>query len=163
MAILAAEAVRRFGIEPRVAFVSHSNFGSSDHPSAEKMRVACALAKRHAPELEVDGEMHGDTALSTTIRGIAFPDSTLTQNANLLVMPDLDSANIAFNLVKQLSEGMSVGPILIGMAGSAHVVTPAITVRGLVNMTAVAVVNAQDHAADAAQPAPLVDRTVAGE
>ncbi len=163
MALLAAEEVRRFGIEPRIAFISHSNFGSSNHPSARKMREACAIARSRAPDLEIDGEMHGDAALSTTIRSIAFPGARLTENANLLVLPDLDSANIAFNLVKQLSEGMSVGPILIGMARSAHVVTPAISVRGLVNMTAVAVVDAQDHAAAVAGSARSLDRAAAGE
>ena len=162
MALLAAEEVRRFGIEPRIAFISHSNFGASSHPSARKMREACAIARSRAPDLEIDGEMHGDAALSATIRSIAFPDSTLTENANLLVLPDLDSANIAFNLVKQLSEGMSVGPILIGMARPAHIVTSAISVRGLVNMTAVAVVDAQDHSAGAFDPARSVDRPADG-
>ncbi len=163
MALLAAEEVRRFGVEPRVAFISHSNFGSSNHPSARKMREACAIAQIRAPDLEIDGEMHGDAALSSTIRSIAFPGARLTQNANLLVLPDLDSANIAFNLVNQLGEGMSVGPILIGMARSAHIVTSAISVRGLVNMTAVAVVDAQDHAAGTIGSVPSLDRAAAGE
>jgi malate dehydrogenase (oxaloacetate-decarboxylating)(NADP+) len=156
MAILAADEVRRFGIAPRVAFLSHSNFGSSNQPSAVKMRTAFELARQLDPNLEVEGEMRADTALSTTIRRMSLPDAQLSANANLVIMPNLDAANIGYNLVKQLSDGMSVGPILIGMNRSAHIVTPAISVRGLVNMTAVAVADAQDHADGLMPVGPLL-------
>ncbi len=143
MTMMAAEEVRRFGIEPKVAFVSHSSFGSSDTPSSVKMRQALALLKGWASDLEAEGEMHADAALSPFIRDEIFPNSRLTGAANLLIMPNLDSANIAFNLLKAVSEGVAVGPILLGAAKPVHIVTPSVTVRGLLNMAALAVVDCQ--------------------
>jgi malate dehydrogenase (oxaloacetate-decarboxylating)(NADP+) len=142
--LMAAEEVRRFGIVPKVALLSHSNFGSSDTPSALKMREALRLLHARAPTLEVEGEMHADSALSGEIRHRIFPNSKLTGRANLLIMPSLDAANIAFNMVKVLANALSVGPILLGAALPAHILTPSVTARGVVNMTAVAVVDAQD-------------------
>jgi len=143
MTILAAEQVRRFGIVPRVGLLSHSNFGSSNSASAQKMRLARKLVVERAPELQVEGEMHADAAIDHDIRERIFPDSTLEGQANLLVMPDQDAANIAFNLLKTLADGLAVGPILVGAARSAHIVTPSVTARGLLNMCAVAAVGAQ--------------------
>ncbi|MFP6743852.1 MAG: phosphate acyltransferase, partial [Alphaproteobacteria bacterium] len=148
MTLLAAEEARRFGVEPKAALLCHSNFGSTHEPSALKMREALALINELAPDLEVEGEMHGDTALSEVLREATFPNSRLKGQANLLVMPNLDAANIAFNLVKQLANGLSVGPMLLGMAQPAHVLNATVTVRGTVNMSALAVVDAQMHAAD---------------
>ncbi|MBX6366969.1 MAG: NADP-dependent malic enzyme [Rhodospirillales bacterium] len=145
----AAEQIRHFGIEPKVALLSHSNFGSSDTPSARKMREVLALLREAAPELEVEGEMHGDAAISEEIRSRIFPNSRLKGAANLLVLPTLDAANIAFNLLKTLGDGLHVGPILLGMAKPAHIVTPSVTVRGLVNVSAIAVYDAQVQAAAA--------------
>ena len=142
MTMLAAEQVRSFNIVPKVALLSHSNFGVSSAPSAEKMRRALQLLNDNAPELEVDGEMHADVALVENIRHKLFPDSSLSGSANLLIMPNADAANIAVNLLKILGGGITVGPILMGTARSAHVVTQSATVRSLVNMTAVAVVQA---------------------
>ena len=152
-AILSAEMVRLFGIEPKVALVSHSSFGSSDHESARLMRRALELTVEYAPELEVEGEMTADAALDPGMRERLFPNSRLSGGANLLVMPTLDAANIAFSLARVMTQGLSVGPILVGMAHAAHVVTPSITVRGLVNMAALATVDAQAHA-DAAYTQP---------
>jgi malate dehydrogenase (oxaloacetate-decarboxylating)(NADP+) len=135
--------VRRFGIEPKLALLSHSNFGSHDDPSARKMHEALRLIRRAQPELEVEGEMRADLALSEAIRQERFPDSLLEGRANLLVMPNQDAANIAFNLLKVLGEGIAIGPVLLGAAKSAHVVTPGITVHGLLNMAALAAVRAQ--------------------
>lgn len=134
--VLAAEQVRRFGIEPKIALLSHSNFGSHPNEHANKMRETLKILRRIAPELEVDGEMHGDAALNPEVRDQIFPNSTLKGTANLLVMPSLDSANIAFNLLKTIEEGVSVGPMLLGMNKPVHVVTPAIRPRGLVDITA---------------------------
>ena len=145
--ILAAREVRRFGIEPKIALLSHSNFGSRDVPSATKMREALERLRKMAPDLEVDGEMHGDAALSEQIRNRIFPNSRLKGTANLLVMPTLDAANIAFNLLKQLGDGVSVGPMLLGLARPAHILTSSVTVRGIVNMSALAVVDAQVYGA----------------
>jgi malate dehydrogenase (oxaloacetate-decarboxylating)(NADP+) len=145
--ILAARGVRRFGIEPKAALLSHSNFGSRDVPSATKMQDALEKLRKLAPELEVDGEMHGDAALSEQIRNRIFPNSRLKGTANLLVMPTLDAANIAFNLLKQLGDGVSVGPMLLGLAKPAHILTSSVTVRGIVNMSALAVIDAQVHGA----------------
>jgi malate dehydrogenase (oxaloacetate-decarboxylating)(NADP+) len=140
MTLLAAEEIRRFGIIPKAALLSHSNFGTENTPSALKMRQAYALVKANAPELEVDGEMHGDSALSEEIRRTEFPNSSLTGNANLLVMPTLDAANIAFNLLKTtLGNDVTIGPILLGVAKPVHVLTPSATVRRIVNMTALTV------------------------
>jgi malate dehydrogenase (oxaloacetate-decarboxylating)(NADP+) len=143
MTLFAAAQVRRFGLTPKVALLSHSNFGSESTPSAEKMRTALRLLEERAPDLEVEGEMHGDAALSEQIRTAIFPNSRLTGAANLLVMPNLDAANISFNLLKMLGGGIPVGPVLVGAAMPAHVVTPSITVRGLLNMSALAVVGSQ--------------------
>jgi malate dehydrogenase (oxaloacetate-decarboxylating)(NADP+) len=150
IALLAAEEVRRFGIEPKVALVSHSNFGTSRYPSALKMREAAAILHRDHPDLEVDGEMHADAAIDVEIRQRTFPDTLLQGRANLLIMPSLDAGNIAYNLVKALGEGLiTVGPMLLGTALPAHIVTPSITARGLLNMTALCVVDAQAHAVQA--------------
>src|SRR5512138_1448616 len=146
MTILAAKHVKRFGLAPKVALVSHSSFGSSGAPSAVKMRKALAMLHERCPDLEVEGEMHADAALNESIRENIFPNSKLKGTANLLVMPTLDAANIAFNMVKALGEGLSVGPILLGVAAPAHILTPSVTARGIVNMSAVAVVDAQDRA-----------------
>ena len=134
--VLAAEQVRRFGIEPKIALLSHSNFGSHQNHSALKMREALKILRRIAPDLEVDGEMHGDAALNPEVRDQVFPNSTLKGAANLLVMPCLDAANIAFNLLKTIEEGVSVGPMLLGMKKPVHIVTTAIRSRGLVDITA---------------------------
>ncbi len=139
MTMLAAEEVRRFGIVPKVALLSRSNFGTSDMPSAVKMREAVHILSEQAPELEVDGEMHADAALSESIRHAVLPDSRLSGQANLLIMPNVDAANIAYNLLKMLGGGVTLGPILVGAAKSVHVVTQSATVRGLVNMSALAV------------------------
>ncbi|MBW7862080.1 MAG: NADP-dependent malic enzyme [Rhodocyclaceae bacterium] len=146
IARMAADEVGRFGIEPRVALLSHSNFGSSRSTSARKMRAARDRLREMAPHLECDGEMHGDAALSVGIRSRANPDSTLSAEANLLVMPNLDAANIAFNLMKTANgDGISVGPMLLGAALPVHILTPSATVRRLVNITAVAVVDANEQ------------------
>ena len=146
MTLLAAQEVRFFGIEPKVALLSHSNFGSADTPSARKMRTALERLQVLAPDLQVEGEMHGDAAVSEEIRSRVFPNSRLKGSANLLVMPTLDAANIAFNLLKSLGDGLSVGPMLLGAAKPAHILTPSITTRGIFNMTAIAVVTAQEQA-----------------
>ncbi|SER11660.1 malate dehydrogenase (oxaloacetate-decarboxylating)(NADP+) [Solimonas aquatica] len=141
---LAAAEIRRFGLEPKVALLSHSNFGSSDAPSALKMRRVLELLQEQAPELEVDGEMHGDCALDDKLRRGILPETTLSGEANLLVMPNLDSANIAYNLLKTAAgNNVAIGPILLGAARPAHILTPSATVRRIVNMTAFAVVQAQ--------------------
>ena len=143
MTVLAAEELRRFGILPKVALLSHSAFGAADTPSAVKMRRALALIHDALPALEIDGEMHGDAAISEEIRGNLFPGSRLKGEANLLVMPTLDAANIAFNLLKTAAgDGITVGPILLGCAGSVQILTPSATVRRIVNMTALTVVDA---------------------
>jgi malate dehydrogenase (oxaloacetate-decarboxylating)(NADP+) len=141
--LLAAEEMRRFGQVPHVALLSHSNFGSSNSESAQKMRAALAIIKRQAPDLEVDGEMHGDTALDGDFRKKNMPNSTLKTNANLLVMPNIDAANIAYNLLKTTAgNGIAIGPILLGCAKAVHILTPSATVRRIVNMTALCVVDA---------------------
>jgi malate dehydrogenase (oxaloacetate-decarboxylating)(NADP+) len=143
MTVLAAEEIRRFGIVPRVALLSHSSFGTADTPTAAKMRRALKLLEAQAPDLEVEGEMHGDAALSEDIRRQVFPNSRFGDAANLLVMPTLDAANIAFNLLKTAAgDGITIGPILLGAAGPAHIITPSATVRRIVNMTALTVVDA---------------------
>jgi malate dehydrogenase (oxaloacetate-decarboxylating)(NADP+) len=141
--ISAASQVRRFGILPRVALLSHSNFGSRDSESAAKMRRALALVHQWDPELEIDGEMHADTALSSAIREKILPDSVLKGDANLLIMPNLDAANIAFNLLRTVTGSVAVGPILMGPAKPAHIVTASVTARGIVNLSALAAVDAQ--------------------
>ncbi len=144
MTLLAAEEVRRFGLKPSIALVSHSSFGSSDAPSAQKMRDALQLILARAPDLPVEGEMRGDAALSKTIRDNAFPDSRLETDANLLVMPNVDAANITYNVLRVTSgHGITVGGILLGAAKPVHIMTPSSTVRRIVNMTALAVVDAR--------------------
>ena len=147
IAALSAEAVRKFAIEPKVALLSHSNFGSSNRETAVAVREAVALLHERHPDLEVEGEMHADAALDETIRNRLFPESRLKGSANLLILPTLDAANIAYNLLKILGGGLAVGPMLLGVAQPAHVVTPSVTARGIVNMTAIAVVEAQGQAA----------------
>jgi malate dehydrogenase (oxaloacetate-decarboxylating)(NADP+) len=143
IALLCADEVRHFGIEPKVALLSHSNFGTHEDPAARKMQEALHLIRRAAPELEVEGEMRANLALSEEIRNERFPDSLLNGSANLLIMPNQGAANIAFNLLKVLGGGTAIGPLLLGAAKSAHIVTPSATVRGLLNMTALAAVRAQ--------------------
>ncbi|MBL8485232.1 MAG: NADP-dependent malic enzyme [Rhodocyclaceae bacterium] len=146
MTLLAAAEVRRFGVQPSVALLSHSNFGSSDAPEAQKMRAALALIRAAAPDLVVDGEMHGDAALSKPILDQLFPESTLTSEANLLIMPGVDAANIAYNLLRVAAGGgITVGGILLGAARAVHILTPSSTVRRIVNMTALAAVDAAQH------------------
>jgi malate dehydrogenase (oxaloacetate-decarboxylating)(NADP+) len=143
MTLLAVEEIRRFGITPKVALLSHSSFGAANTPTAVKMRRALELIEKLAPHLEVEGEMQGDAALSQEIRERVFPNARLKANANLLVMPTLDAANIAFNLLKTAAgDGITVGPILLGVAGPVHILTPSATVRRIVNMTALTVVDA---------------------
>jgi len=140
--LMAAEELRRFGIRPSVALLSHSNFGSSDHPSAVKMREALALLRERAPDLEVDGEMHGDAALDSAFRRRIVPRTTLAGDANLLVMPNIDAANIAYNLLKTAAgNNIAIGPVLLGAAGAVHVLTASATARRLVNMTAWTVID----------------------
>jgi malate dehydrogenase (oxaloacetate-decarboxylating)(NADP+) len=144
---LAAEVIRRFGLTPKAALVSHSAFGAADTSTALKMREACRLLWEMSPELEVDGEMHADMALSEEIRTHVFPGSRLKGEANLLVMPNLDAANIAFNLLKTAAGGgITVGPMLLGAAKPVHIITPSATVRRIVNLTAVTVVDANQRA-----------------
>ncbi|WP_425420035.1 NADP-dependent malic enzyme [Oricola indica] len=142
MTVLAAREIARFGIEPKAALLSHSNFGSRDSQSAMKMREATALLHKMAPDLCVDGEMHADSALDARLRERVYPNSVLDGEANLLVFPNLDSANISLNAVKSMTDALHVGPILLGTAKPAHILTPSVTSRGVVNMTAIAVVEA---------------------
>ncbi len=143
MARMSAWHVRRFGLEPKIALVSHSDFGSDESPSACKMRDALAILRRTAPDLEVDGEMQADTALVQQVRDRILPGSNLKGEANILVMPNIEAANIAFQLAKVMADALPVGPILIGAAQPAHILTPASTSRGILNMTALAVAEAQ--------------------
>ena len=148
IARLAVQEVRNFGLPPKVAFLSHSNFGSSTRPSALKMRAARDLFRQQMPDVECDGEMHGDTALSPELRARSVPDSTLSGEANLLICPSLDAANILFNVLKTTDgNGVTIGPILLGAAAPVHVLTPSATVRRLINMTALAVAEAQSRRA----------------
>ncbi len=143
MTLLAAEEMQRFGIAPRVALLSHSSFGSADSPTAEKMRAALRLLHENHPELQVEGEMHGDSALDARLRTQIFPNARMREDANLLIFPTLDAANIAFNLLKTAAgEGMTVGPILLGTAKPVNVLTPSASARRIMNMTALTVVDA---------------------
>jgi malate dehydrogenase (oxaloacetate-decarboxylating)(NADP+) len=151
MTIACADHVQRFGIAPRIALLSHSDFGASETRSATKMADALAILRQRAPELEVDGEMQADTALSEAIRERVYPGSRFKGEANVLIMPNLDAANIAFQFTKVLADALPVGPILIGPRKPAHILTPSVTARGIVNITAVAVVEAQ-----AAEAAPTL-------
>ncbi|MEY2593029.1 MAG: hypothetical protein RI972_718 [Pseudomonadota bacterium] len=140
---MAAEEMRRFGVQPKAALLSHSNFGTSDHPSAVKMRRTLSLLREQAPWLEVDGEMHGDLALDSTARKALMPRTTLTGEANLLVLPNIDAANIAYNLLKTAAGGgIAIGPVLLGAAKPVHILTPSATVRRIVNLTALTVADA---------------------
>ncbi len=141
--ILAAEEMRRFGLYPRAALLSHSNFGTSNSESARKMRAALEIVRERAPDLEVDGEMHGDTALDPAVLKSMMPDSPLKREANLLVLPNIDAANISYNLLKTAAgNGIAIGPILLGCAKPVHILTPSATVRRIVNMTALCVMDA---------------------
>jgi len=146
LTIAAAEEIKRLGVQPKAALLSHSNFGTHDDPSAQKMRQTLALIQQRAPWLEVDGEMHGDCAIDAAIRKNIMPNSGLTGEANLLVMPSLDAANIAYNLLKTAAgNNVAIGPILLGAARPVHVLTPSATVRRVVNMTALTVVEIQSQ------------------
>jgi malate dehydrogenase (oxaloacetate-decarboxylating)(NADP+) len=141
--IMAAEEMMRFGLHPKAALLSHSNFGSSNQPSAIKMRDALALLQQQAPWLEVDGEMHGDTALDAAYRKTIMPGSALSGEANLLVLPNIDAANISYNLLKTAAGGgIAIGPVLLGAAQPVHILTPSATVRRIINMTALTVADA---------------------
>ena len=141
--VMAAHEMKRFGIRPKVALLSHSNFGTSNEPSAVKMRDTLALLQKNAPWLEVDGEMHGDVALDGESRALQMPNSTLHGDANLLVLPNIDAANISYNLLKTAAGGnIAVGPVLLGAAKPVHILTPSATVRRIVNMTALTVADA---------------------
>jgi malate dehydrogenase (oxaloacetate-decarboxylating)(NADP+) len=142
----ASYRLKLFGIEPKVALLSHSNFGSHDDASAAKMRRAYELIKARVPKLEVDGEMMADTAWDDELRHRIFPNTTLNGRANLYVMPNLDAANITYNIVRVMTDGVAIGPILMGLDQPAHILTPASTPRRVVNMTAVAAVDAQIRA-----------------
>jgi malate dehydrogenase (oxaloacetate-decarboxylating)(NADP+) len=143
IALMAAEEIRRFGLPPKVAFLSHSMFGTSRRPSAKRVRAARDLFVARAPEIECDGEMHGDAALSEDIRRNILPDSRLTGEANLLVMPNIDAANILFNVLKMTSgKGVTVGPMLLGAAKPVHILSPSASMRRVVNMTALVVADA---------------------
>ncbi|HVQ60702.1 MAG TPA: NADP-dependent malic enzyme [Burkholderiales bacterium] len=143
MTVLAATEIRRFGVVPKAALLSHSNFGTSDASSARKMRTALELIRSRAPDLEIEGEMHGDAALNAELRLANFPRSRLKDEANLLIMPTLDAANIAFNLLKTAAgDGITIGPILLGANRPVHILTSSATVRRIVNMTALTVVDA---------------------
>jgi malate dehydrogenase (oxaloacetate-decarboxylating)(NADP+) len=145
IALMAAREVRRFGMPAKVAFLSHSMYGSSQRESARRMRAARDLFVARAPEVECDGELQGDAALSEAIRGTFLANATLTGSANLLVLPNLDAANILFNVLKvTASHGVTIGPILLGAAAPVHILTPSATMRRLVNMTALAVADAAE-------------------
>ena len=138
--IMAAEEMKRFGVDPKAALLSHSNFGSSNQPTAQKMRRTLALVQQHAPWLEIDGEMHGDVAIDSVARHALMPNSSLLSNANLLVFPNLDAANITYNLLKTAAGGnIAIGPVLLGAAKQVQILTASTTVRRIVNMTAIAV------------------------
>src|SRR5690606_22448715 len=148
MTILAAEDVKSFGVVPKIALLSHSNVGSRPSASSRKMAEARRLISERAPELEVDGEMHADAALSESIRLRAFPDAQLKGPANLLILPNLDAGNITYNMLKMTgSNGVAMGPILLGSARPVHILTTSATVRRIVNMTALAAVDAQQEKA----------------
>ena len=151
MTVLAAEEIRRFGIEPKAALLSLSDFGSRDAPSALKMREAADILSKIAPDLQFDGEMHADTAISEALRQRVFPHSKLKGEANLLVFPNLDAANITLTAVKQMMDALHVGPILLGTDKPAHILTPSVTSRGVVNMTALAVAEGAHRTQELAQ------------
>jgi len=146
--------VRDFGVVPKAALLSHSSFGASDSASARKMRLALGLIRDRAPALEIDGEMHADAALSEAIRDRAVPDSKLSGTANLLVMPTLDAAHIAFNMLKAAADGLPIGPMLLGMSKPIHVLVPSVTARGIVNLSALSAQAAQAPGEPARAAAP---------
>ena len=146
MALMSADVIRGFGVTPKVALLSHSSFGSSDTSSARKVRKAATLLAERAPDLEMDGEMQGDAAMDEALRQRLLPNSRLSGQANLFVLPNLDAANCAFTLLKDLGNGLPVGPILVGAAKPVHILIPSVTARGIVNMSAIAAVNAQSAA-----------------
>jgi malate dehydrogenase (oxaloacetate-decarboxylating)(NADP+) len=146
MTMMCANHVRRFGLPPKIALISHSDFGASDSASARKMREALDIITERAPDIEVDGEMQADTALSQLLRDKKLPGSRLKGEANVLVMPNLDAANIAYQMTRMLADALPVGPILMGLARPAHILSTSVTARGVVNMTAIAVAEAQDRA-----------------
>jgi malate dehydrogenase (oxaloacetate-decarboxylating)(NADP+) len=143
MTVMASDVIRRFGIKPKVAMISHSNFGTANTESAVKAREAVRLLRERLPDLEVEGEMNTFNALDSEMRERTFPNSLLKGQANLFVFPNLDTANNAYNLLRVLGDGLAIGPILIGVARPAHILTPSVTARGIVNMTALAVADAQ--------------------
>jgi malate dehydrogenase (oxaloacetate-decarboxylating)(NADP+) len=143
--------LKLFGIEPKVALLSHSNYGSHDNPSAAKMRKVYQLIKTSMPKLEMDGEMQADTAWDEALRQRMFPHTTLTGRANLYVLPNLDAANITYNMVRVMTDGVAIGPILMGLDKPAHILTPASSARRVVNMTAIVAVDAQIRAAASRQ------------
>jgi malate dehydrogenase (oxaloacetate-decarboxylating)(NADP+) len=143
--LLAAKTVQRFGIKPRIALISHSNFGSRNDPSAIRMRRAAEILRNMDQNMVVEGEMHADAAISEEIRNSAFPNSRLKGKANLLMMPNIEAANITYNLLKMLGGGVTVGPMLVGNKQPAHILTSSSTVRGIINMTALTVVEVQDQ------------------
>ena len=153
--IAASRQVELFGIKPKVALLSHSNFGSSKAPSALKMQKAVKILRERMPSLEVDGEMHADAALNEKLRNDMITDCALNGAANLLIFPSLDSANSALGLVKSVEHGLLVGPILLGAAMPAHIVTPGVSARGILNMTAIAVKDAQNLQKEKAHQWPL--------
>jgi malate dehydrogenase (oxaloacetate-decarboxylating)(NADP+) len=161
MTLLAAAAVRGFGIIPKVALLSHSSFGASDTESARKMRRALPMIRARAPDLEVDGEMHADEALNEATRSRTVPDSRLAGAANLLIMPTLDAANISMNLLKAATDGLPIGPMLLGMSKPIHVLTPSVTARAILNLSALAVLDAQSADQRTDEPAEAVARGVA--
>ena len=146
MTLMSADVIRDFGVTPKVALLSHSSFGSSDTSSTRKVREAATLLAERAPDLEMDGEMQGDAAMDEALRQRLLPTSRLSGQANLFVMPNLDAANCAFTLLKALGNGLPVGPILVGAAKPVHILIPSVTARGIVNMSAIAAVNAQTAA-----------------
>ena len=145
---MASKIVKRFGMVPKVGMLSHSNFGSRNNESAVKMRRAVQIVKERYPDLAVEGEMHADAALSEETRNRVFPNASYTGGANLMVMPNLDAANITYNMVKALGDALPVGPMLMGLDKPAHVVTESTTVRGIVNLCAIAAVDAIDYKAN---------------
>ncbi|HWW49706.1 MAG TPA: NADP-dependent malic enzyme [Xanthobacteraceae bacterium] len=151
IAACAAQHVQRFGLKPKIAFVSHSDFGSYDTPSSRKMRRATAILNERRPDLEADGEMQGGTALSQIKRDYVLPHARLEGEANVLILPNLDAAHVAYQMIKEMADGLPVGPMLIGPARPAHILTRSVTARGILNMTAVAAVEAQEQSAKSQQ------------
>jgi malate dehydrogenase (oxaloacetate-decarboxylating)(NADP+) len=152
MTLLAAEQIQRFGIEPRVALVSHSNFGQRNEEECIKMRSVLKMVKEKAPDLMIDGEMHADSALCPKIRAEIMPNSKLEGVANLMVMPNFQTANITYNALKVMTDATTIGPMLLGMARPVHILTQAASPRGIVNMSAIASLDAQVYDLEKNQP-----------